>query len=170
MTCPLSSSPNIVPIAWHGPSGKTLRRCGRSGQKLEVPIDSLETCSDDFQPELEARVAEYPETEVAKYSGHPSPEFSARATPALRKSDPSLCQQVEAFANVFNASICMVVPRGATDPRMAGSMPWPTWERRRLEQVFRTGRITMAEAHAREEKERAESSAWLEHWRKVARG
>jgi hypothetical protein len=89
---------------------------------------------------------------------------------ALRKSDPSLCQQVEAFANVFNASICMVVPRGATDPRMAGSMPWPTWERRRLEQVFRTGRITMAEAHAREEKERAESSAWLEHWRKVARG
>jgi hypothetical protein len=53
---------------------------------------------------------------------------------------------------------------------MADGMSWPTWERRRLERVFRTGRITMAEARAREEKERAESSAWLEHWRKVARG
>ena len=73
MTCPLSGSPNIVPIAWQGLSGKTLRLCGGSGQKLEVPIDSLETCSDDFQPELEAPVAEYPKAEVAKYSGRPSP-------------------------------------------------------------------------------------------------
>jgi hypothetical protein len=64
----------------------------------------------------------------------------------------------------------MVVFRGAPDPRMAGSMSWPTWERRRLEQVFRAGRITMAEAHAREEKKTAQSSAWLEHWRKVQHG
>jgi hypothetical protein len=89
---------------------------------------------------------------------------------AVRKSDTSLCQQVEVFAKVLGASVDMVVPRGAPDPRMAGSMSWPTWERRRLEQVFRTGRITMAEAHAREGKKRAESSAWLEHWRKVQRG
>jgi hypothetical protein len=95
MTCPLSGSPNIIPIAWHGPSGKTLRRCGGSGQKLEVPIDSLETCSDDFQPELEG----------------------------LRKSDPSLCQQVEAFAKVLGASVDMVVPRGAPDPLIVGGMP-----------------------------------------------
>jgi hypothetical protein len=152
-----------------------LRRCGGSRQELKAPIDSLETCAVEFRPELEARVAEYVETEIASSGGHPFPELSARVIPrdpltALRKSDPSLCQQVEVFAKVLGASVDMVVPRGAPDLRMAGSMTWPTWERCRLEQVFRTGRITMAEAHAREGKKRAESSAWLEHWRKVQRG
>ena len=146
-----------------------------SGQKLEAPIENLETCSDQIQPELEARVAEYLWAKIAKPVSQPSLELSVRVTPGdpltgLRKSDPSLCEQIEAFANVLGASIDMVVLRGTPDRRMAGGMSWPKWERRWLEQVFRTGRSTTVEARAREEKERAESSAWQEQWRKVARG
>jgi hypothetical protein len=146
-----------------------------SGQELEAPIESLETCSDQVQPELEARVAEHLWAKIAKPVDRPSRELSVRVAPGdpltgLLKSDPSLCQQVEAFVNVLGASVDMVVPRGVPDRRMADGMSWPKWERRRLEQVVRTGRITMAEARAREEKERAENSTWREHWRKVARG
>jgi hypothetical protein len=146
-----------------------------SGQELEAPIESLETCSDQVQVGLEARVAEYLWAKIAKPCGQPSLELLTPVTPwhpptGLRESDPSLCEQVEAFANVLGASVDLVVPRGAPDPRMAGSMSLPAWERRRLEKVFRAGRITMTEAHARDEKKTAESSAWLKHWRQVQRG
>jgi hypothetical protein len=124
-----------------------------AGQELEAPVGSLETCSDPVQPEMEVPVAEYPEAKITE-----------------PKSDPSLCEQLEAFIDNLGASVALVVPRGAPDPRMVGSMSWPAWERRRLERVFRTSRITMMDAHAREEKKKAERSVWLEHWRKVQRG
>ena len=64
----------------------------------------------------------------------------------------------------------MVVPRGAPDPRMAGGMSWPRWERRRLDQIFRMRRITAAEVGAQEEEKKAERTAWTEKWRKIQRG
>jgi hypothetical protein len=82
------------------------------------------------------------DAEIAKYGGHPSVERPGRATAgdplaALRESDPSFCQQVEAFVNLLGASVDIVIPQGAPDPRLAGGLFWPRWERRRLEQVFR---------------------------------
>jgi hypothetical protein len=115
------------------------------------------------------------DAEIAKYGGHTSEQPSAQARTAdplavMRQSDPSCCAQVEAFAKVLGASVDMVVPRGAPDPRMAGGMSWPRWERRRLDQIFCAGRITMAEARAQEEERKAERAAWAEKWRKVQRG
>ena len=112
------------------------------------------------------------DTEIAKYGGHMSAGRSARGTArdplaALRQSDPSSCAQVEAFAKVLGASVDMLVSRGAPDPGMVGCMSYPRWERRRLDQIFRAGRITPAEARAHEEEKKAERVAWLEEWRTI---
>jgi hypothetical protein len=115
------------------------------------------------------------DAEIAKYGGQRLPRPSAQAVPsdplaALRQSNPSLCREVEAFANGLGATVDRIVPRGALDPCMAGGMSWSAWERLRLDRAFRMSRTAMAEARAREEEERAERAAWREKWRTVAHG
>ena len=46
-------------------------------------------------------------------------------------------------------------------------MSWHRWVRRRLERLFRDGRVTMEQARDREENEKAERAIWLEQQRQV---
>jgi hypothetical protein len=136
------------------------RLCPRN-PRLDRQIEAVDPASAPF--DLDA--------EIAKYGGQTSPQGTAGDPfTALRQSDPSLCKQAEAFANTLDASVDIVVPRGARDPRMAGGMSWARWARRRLEEAFRTGHVTMAQAEARQEMAKAERAAWLKQWRKVQRG
>jgi hypothetical protein len=91
------------------------------------------------------------------------------AADALRRLDPASRDAVDTFVRTLSASVDVVVPRGAPDPRMPGGMPWRQWERRRMVRIFRPGRVTMAEVRARAEKEKAERAAWLAHLRKLQR-
>jgi hypothetical protein len=113
------------------------------------------------------------DAEIGKYGGHTSPQPSAHGSAGdplavLRQFDPSCCSQVQVFAKMLGASVDMVVPRGTVDPCMVDGMSWRVWEHRRLARIFRTGCATSAETRVREEK--AERSAWLEHWRRLQRG
>jgi hypothetical protein len=70
----------------------------------------------------------------------------------------------------LGASGVAIIPQGAPDPRVVGGMSWPQWERRRVDQIFRAGRITMAEARAQEEEKKTERTAWQEKWRRAQHG
>jgi hypothetical protein len=108
------------------------------------------------------------DAEIAKYGGQSSPRPAPLA--ALDQVDPSLRSEVEAFAGILGASVDLVVPRGVPDPRLAGGMSRPRWERRRLDRLFREGRVTMEQARDRDEKEKAERATWLEQQRQVQHG
>jgi hypothetical protein len=115
------------------------------------------------------------DAEIARFGGQVIPQPATSATlegplAILRRSDASACQEAESFAKILGASVDMVVPRGVPDPRIPIGMSWPRWEARRLEQVFRNGRVTMAEADAQQEKGNAESAAWRDRWRRVQHG
>ena len=102
----------------------------------------------DADPPATAQAPYDLDAEFAKYGGQRSqlPAVrQAKADPltALDQVDPSLRPEIEAFVGILGASVELVVPRGAPDPRMAGGMSWPRWERCRLDRLFREGRVTM---------------------------
>jgi hypothetical protein len=115
------------------------------------------------------------DAEIAKYSGQVQPRRAVQSTTknpldALDEVDCSLRPSVEAFANMVGGSIDMVIPRGASDPRMHGALPWSVWQRRRLDRIFAAGRLTALQARRREEDEKAERAAWMERQRVVQHG
>jgi hypothetical protein len=135
-----------------------------------IPVDRIKGADLAVPPRFDL------DAEIARYGGiQATPQPATRANQedplaVIRQSDPATCQQVEVFVNGLGASVDLVVPRGTPDPRMADSLSCPRWERRRLDRVFRDGRITTEQAREREANEQAERVAFLNRWRMASHG